>query len=611
VPRTKVGEQDSSIPSPPARAQGFLLLAVLALGAALRLWNLGSQIPFDDEWHAIRYVLDHGLAYLFTHYSRLGANSVPHNLYLRLMLDTFGLSEWSIVFPSLIAGILLLWYYPRWVGQHFGARAAVLSGLIVALAPFLIFHSRFARPYAPLLLLEFLALAHLSRWTNSARRSHAISAVVLGALAIWVHVTAFPPLLAAWATACLLQWRQRRLGPSAKRVVLTGLAMFAIAGALSLPAMLQSVSSAGPAYLPFSVRTAGALLQLVCGSASAETQVVFVGLTAIGLLLAAKQAPRELMVLGSAAAASVAAVLLIHPIQSEVGAIFARYSLPIFLLPAFAIGVAGQTLADLIKTQYLREFVWVTILFGLAGAFYFSGPLPFVQVGTTSFTKHPVFQYDYSQFSTARSRPDPVEDSLQPLLRSQLHPFYARVAREGGKAPLIEYPFVIGEDYNRLYFAQLVHHRPVLAGYYESGASWKDGFGLALDDSPERSEPSRGYLLSHMTIDHVLGQGAPHRGIRFNTVVDISDPRALRASQAQYLLLHWNLAREFLFLEVVSHHSANPKRFVAQIRERLVAALGKPIVDDEVLTVFQVQRSAAEDTTRDVPAMGTPPSDRR
>jgi len=102
-----------------------------------------------------------------------------------------------------------------------------------------------------------------------------------------------------------------------------------------------------------------------------------------------------------------------------------------------------------------------------------------------------------------------------------------RVAREGGSAPIIEYPFVIGEDYNRLYFAQLLHHRPVLAGYYESGASWKDGFGLALDDSPERSEqPSRGYLLSDMTIDHVLGQGAPRRGIRFKTVVDVSD-RAL------------------------------------------------------------------------------------
>lgn len=586
-----MGEQDSSLPSPPTRAQGLLLLAILAFGAYLRLWNLGSQIPFDDEWHAIRYVLDHGLAYLFMHYSRLGANSVPHNLYLRLMLDTFGLSEWSIVFPSLAAGILLLWYYPRWVAQHFGARAALLSGLIMALAPFLIFHSRLARPYAPLLLLEFLAFTHLGRWSNGARRNHAIGAVVLGALAIWVHVTAFAPLLAAWTAAALLQGRQRRLGPSPRRVVLAGLAMFAIAGALSLPAMLQSVSSAGPAYLPFTARTAGALLQLVCGSASAEIQVIFVGLTAGGLVLAAKQAPRELLILGSAAAASVTAVLLIHPIQGEVGAIFARYSLPLFLLPAFAIGVAGQTLAGLVRAQYLQKTVWVTILFGLAVAFYFSGPLPFVQVGTTSFTRHPVFQYDYSQFSTARSRPDPVEDSLQPLFRSQLHPFYARVAREGGSAPVIEYPFVIGEDYNRLYFAQLLHDRPVLAGYYESGASWKDGFGLALDDSPERSEqPSWGYLLSDMTIDHVLGQGPPRRGIRFKTVVDVSDPRAVRASQAQYVLLHWNLAREFLFLEVVSHHGTNPKKFVAQARERLVAAFGKPIVDDEVLTVFQVQR---------------------
>jgi hypothetical protein len=45
-----------------------------------------------------------------------------------------------------------------------------------------------------------------------------------------------------------------------------------------------------------------------------------------------------------------------------------------------------------------------------------------------------------------------------------------------------------------------------------------------------------------------------------------------------------------LFLEVVSQHGANPRSFVAQIRERLVAGVGKPIVDDEVLTVFQVQR---------------------
>jgi len=122
-----------------------------------------------------------------------------------------------------------------------------------------------------------------------------------------------------------------------------------------------------------------------------------------------------------------------------VGAIFARYSLPSFSA-GFRHRVAGQTLAGLVRAQYLQKTVWVTLLFGLAVAFYFSGPLPFVQAGTTSFTKHPVFQYDYSQFGTARSGPDPVEDTLQPLFRSQLHPFYARVAREGGSAPISSIP---------------------------------------------------------------------------------------------------------------------------------------------------------------------------
>jgi predicted membrane-bound mannosyltransferase len=147
--------------------RALVLSAILAVGAWLRLWHLGSPIPFDDEWHAIAYVVDHDLGYLFTHYTRLGANSVPHNLYLRLAYRTIGLSEWSIAFPSLLCGILLLWFYPRWVWDRCGAGAGLVSAVVLALHPFLIFYSRFARPYAPLLLVEFLAITSLVAWAGT------------------------------------------------------------------------------------------------------------------------------------------------------------------------------------------------------------------------------------------------------------------------------------------------------------------------------------------------------------------------------------------------------------------------------------------------------------
>src|SRR5512140_682813 len=79
------------------------LLGIVVVAAYLRLWHLGSQIPFDDEWHALAYIVQHDVGFLLTHYSRLGANSVPNNVYLRLAHDTVGLSEWSIVLPSLLS----------------------------------------------------------------------------------------------------------------------------------------------------------------------------------------------------------------------------------------------------------------------------------------------------------------------------------------------------------------------------------------------------------------------------------------------------------------------------------------------------------------------------
>jgi len=148
---------------------------------------------------------------------------------------------------------------------------------------------------------------------------------------------------------------------------------------------------------------------------------------------------------------------------------------------------------------------------------------------------------------------------------------------------------VIGEDYNRLYFAQLLHHRPVLAGYYESGASWKDGFGLALDDSPERSEqPSRGYLLSDMTIDHVLGQGAP-RGEFVSRQLWTSLTRALSERAKPVRATPLEPGARILVLEVVSHHGTNPRSSWPKLVSAWPLRLESPSWTTKSLR-FQVQR---------------------
>jgi hypothetical protein len=611
--------EDQSLPArgADAKMERVLLFLLVALGAYLRLWHLGSQIPLDDEWHAIGFALDQDFWSLASPHTRLGANSVPYNLYLWLAAQTVGLSELTIALPSSLAGILLLWYYPRWVRERFGVEAALVSAAVLALSPFLIFYSRFARPYAPLLLLEFLAIARLADWTRTGEGRHRSAAVAFGVLASWVHASAVAPLLAAWLAAGWVQWRSREPSPvpGPKPVAKAGLVLFVLAGSLTvywyaveilsisrgvLTGLGRSLSGhweAGPtspsptAVAAYSWQTFGEWLALLSGSWSVAVRLLLAALALVGLVLAVRTTPRTMALLIAAASGALVVVLAFHPVNSESGAIFARYALPVFLLPALAIGVSGQALAERAGSPRFRRAVALAVPIGLAAALYLSSPLPRVLHAPNSFTKHPALLFDVGGRDLDRVRPDPFRlDSTAGMEHSELQPFYAHLAHEPGSAPVIEYPFLLGRNYNLLYFAQEIHHRPVLAGYYASGAQDEDKFGLAMGPrQPSSQVRDRGrHLTDAMMVDHVLGRGGPDRRVRFRTVVDILDEDAVARSGAEYLVLHGNLLREFFH--------GGPARmrsfFVGRILELLSTRYGPAVFDNDLLTVFRLPAPA-------------------
>jgi len=575
-----------------SRAPILVLAICLALGAFLRLFGLGGQIPMDDEWHGLDFALTHDFWFLFTHFSRAGANSVPYNLYLRAMLASFGWTEWSIALPSLLAGVGLLWMFPRWVWRRFGAVAATVSAGLLALAPFLVFYSRVARAYSVVLLLECLALVALCEWLHTAeRRRHVFGFVIFGALAIWAHASALPAMCAATAAAAgyrFLQFRsatQPRL-PRAWHVAVAGLGMLGLAGALWLPALWSPmpVMPLSPAH--FSARTILGVVELLSGTDAVSLQVAYLVVAGAGVVLAARRAPLALLVWGAATGGSLLSVLVAHPNSSGVAGVFVRYLLPAFLLASLAIGVAVEAAVRVSSTRTRRHLLLGTALSFLIALWAF-GPLPRLYGATNSFTKHPAFQFDYAEHDPDLARPDPLElDRAGRLSRSDLQPFYAALSREPGDAPVIEYPFVLGENANLLYFAQQVHGRPVLAGYYRSGAQDVDTFGLAAASrSPmDVRSPSPGYIMSGMTLDHVLGRSQNSNQIRFHTAVDIADSDAVSESRAAYLILHWNLLREFYAIGPSEARSW----FVHWIRRQLVVRYGAPFIENEAIIVFRL-----------------------
>ncbi|HEX7506204.1 MAG TPA: DUF6541 family protein [Polyangia bacterium] len=577
------------------RKHVWVLVACLALGGFLRLRGLRSQIPLDDEWHGLDFALSRDLWFLFTHFSRAGANSIPFNLYLRALLDTFGWTEVSIVLPSLLAGLGLLWVFPRWVCRRFGALAAVVTAILLATAPFLVFYSRVARAYSAVLLLECLALLALCEWLHTARRRHAVGLVVFGALAIWTHASALPPLVAALAAAAGHGWiRSQRapaaLVPSARQVMVAGLGMLGLAGALWLPALWTPMPVMWLAPTHFTGRTFLGAIELLSGTDAVSLQVAYLVLALVGVGLAARMARQELFILGAAVAGSLLVVLLARPNASGVAGVFVRYFLPAFLLASLAIGVAVETAVRVSRSRTRQGVLLATALCLLTALVAF-GPLPRLYGATNSFTKHPVFQFDYAKDDPDRARIDPLEpDVADRLRRSELQPFYSALSRKNGHAPVIEYPFVVDENANLLYFAQQVHGRPVLAGYYRSGALDVDAFGLAAArrSSADLRQPSPGYIMSGMTVDHVLGRPHNDSCIRFHTVIDIADPKAVSRSKAEYLILHWNTLREFFHIGPGSARSW----FVANIRGQLAARYGAPAFENAVICVFRLNSAS-------------------
>ena len=568
-----------------------VLLACLVLGTILRLRGLGSQIPMDDEWHGLDFALSRDLWFLFTHFSRAGANSVPFNLYLRALLRTFGWTELSIALPSLLAGIGLLWVFPRWVWRRFGALTATVTAALLAMVPFLVFYSRVARAYSAVLLFECLALVALCEWLRTAQRRHAIGLIVFGALAIWTHASALPSLAAALAAAAGHRWlRSRRatapLSPSARQVVAAGSGMLGLAGALWLPALWTPMPVPWHAPAHFSGRTFWGALELISGTDAVPLQVAYFVVALVGVVLAARVARQEMLILGAAVAGSLFLLLVARPNASGIAGVCVRYLLPAFMLASLAIGVAVGTAVHVARTRAGQRGLLGTTLCLLTALVAF-GPLPRLYGRTNSFTKHTAFQFDYAEHDPERARPDPLEpDVAAGLPRSELQPFYAALSKKPGVAPVIEYPFVLGEDANLLYFAQQVHGRPVLAGYYRSGALDVDTFGLAVASRSalDLRPPSPGYIMSGMTVDHVLGRPQRDARIRFRTVVDIADAEAMSRSGAEYLILHWNQLREFFHIGPESGRSW----FVARIRRQLTARYGAPAFENQSLCVFRL-----------------------
>jgi hypothetical protein len=178
----------------------IVLAGLTALALALRALEIDQSL-FGDELYAYYEVQGRSFGDMMTTVYE-GPEVTPH-LFFILAWATAKLGDPTIWvrLPSLVCGVLLVPATYALGALTVGRRAALFGAAIVTLAPFAIFYSVEARPYATLALATTLSTIALSRALDDGRKAWWAAYALASLAAMYTHLTAVFVLAAqaAWA----------------------------------------------------------------------------------------------------------------------------------------------------------------------------------------------------------------------------------------------------------------------------------------------------------------------------------------------------------------------------------------------------------------------------
>jgi len=188
--------------------------AVLVLAAGLRLWQLDAN-GFGTEYYAagVRSALEGAALLFYNSFDPAGYISLdkpPVAFWIQaLSARLLGFSGWAIHLPQALAGVASVALLYRLVRRPFGAAAAFIAALVMALMPVAVAIDRSNNTDSWLVLFLLLAAWAALR----GRGLSLVAAMALLGVAFNVKMLAAlicgPALLVGWWLATTLDWRRR------------------------------------------------------------------------------------------------------------------------------------------------------------------------------------------------------------------------------------------------------------------------------------------------------------------------------------------------------------------------------------------------------------------
>lgn len=421
---------------------------ICALGLVPRLWNLPAQVMSDDEMHTVRSAVSLPVSEILVAYEPVD-NCIPLTALWRAVIDS-GVrpSEVVLRLPAVLSGALLLVVAPWWAARRIGRGPALALAALLALSPMLVFYSRIARSYAPIVLFGFSAVAAFEAWWRRPSWRMGALYVVLATLAVWFHLGAATFVVAPFLFALgeLLAHRDwRRLRPLIWLGLATGLAFLAFLVPARESLLFLILDKHGKAGLEAAAVLD--MLRLLAGSAHPAVVALFWLATVLGFIRFVHLDRRLALYTATVVLGHVAGLLILSPAGQEIALVFQRYllvALPWILLgPAILLGHPWPASRPLWKT--LQPACAAATLVLLVAAGPFAGP----EIRRSPLAHH----NDYMGFHAPRPKPRP----------RQVPRFYRRLAHSGAPGVVLEFPWLPVWRLNRsFYLYQEVHGRELV-----------------------------------------------------------------------------------------------------------------------------------------------------
>jgi mannosyltransferase len=162
------------------------LLAIVLVGAFLRLYHLGAQsLGADDTWSV--WIAQLGLSKI----TQTTAADVHPPLYYFLLhywMASFGTSEIAVKLLSIVFGVLAILVVYALGRELFEERAGLIGAFILALSAFNIRYSQEARMYSLLVLLGLLSMYFFIRLFRRSTPITWAGYVISTTLLLYTHV---------------------------------------------------------------------------------------------------------------------------------------------------------------------------------------------------------------------------------------------------------------------------------------------------------------------------------------------------------------------------------------------------------------------------------------